>query len=307
MKLVTTTNVLAPYVCGRSVAEPLSLLAQTPFRHVDLSFYSIIYPGSPWLAPGDGWKKEIEDCAEAAVRYGFDFRQAHSPDGEHFAPGEKRDALLLATSRTLEACRMLSIPHTVIHAASTPPDFDRFVPDNVAFYRLFADESEKYGVDMLTENTGSLWNPEYRLFTGAQMADFVRAAGIPRLHVCWDTGHANSEGRNQYEDVLALGPELRALHVQDNMGAADLHLTPGMGTVNFDRLLEGLRAIGYTGDFTLEDGSTLRRTDLWPAYRQFNKDGDKLGKMPPAIAVKAASLSYDIARFMVESYGYTAE
>ena len=76
MKLVTTTNVLAPYVCGRSVAAPLSLLAQTPFRHVDLSFYSVIYPGSPWLAPGDGWKKEIEDCAEAAVRYGFDFRQA---------------------------------------------------------------------------------------------------------------------------------------------------------------------------------------------------------------------------------------
>ena len=93
MKLVTTTADLAPYYTNRSVAAPVAGMKATGFRHLDLSMYNVIYAGSPWISPGDGWKAEIKAAGEAAANGGMDFCQAHSPDGEHFAPGEKRDAL----------------------------------------------------------------------------------------------------------------------------------------------------------------------------------------------------------------------
>ena len=90
MKLVMTTGNLSSYSDDRSIAAPLVPMSKTPFKHIDMSFYNVIYPGSPWIASGDSWKKEVEQAAEYAQAGGFDFCQAHSPDGEHFAEGEKR-------------------------------------------------------------------------------------------------------------------------------------------------------------------------------------------------------------------------
>ena len=127
MKLATTTGDLAKYYTEKSIAAPLDGFAETGFKHVDLSMYDTIYNGSPWLAAGDGWKKEVEKCIETAERNGLDFCQAHSPCGECFKPGDDKHDLILATKRSIEACGMLGIPHTVIHAQTiyggTPKEF----------------------------------------------------------------------------------------------------------------------------------------------------------------------------------------
>ncbi len=307
MKLVTTTGDLTPYYADRSIAAPLEGMKAAGFTHLDLSFYAVIYPGSPWISPGDGWKKEVEDCREAAEKYGFDFRQAHSPDGEHFKEGEARDALLLATRRSIEACGMLGIPHTVIHAAGCGPSEADFRRKNVDFYRLFEEDAERYSVDMLAENSAEAWNPEYFLRTGREMRDFVEEAGIPRLHICWDTGHGNVQGCGQYEDILAMGGELRALHVQDNDGKTDAHLMPMCGTTNFDDVIRGLMDSGYAGDFTFEGSNTLRRSQCWPWYRRNPKPEDRFAMPPLALQQKQLSLMHDIGVWMLGSYGIQAE
>ena len=308
MKLVSTTGDLAPYYKERSVAAPVSGMKETGFRHLDLSMYNIIYKGSPWLAPGDGWKREIEDAAAAAQADGLDFCQAHSPDGEHFAPGEKRDALILATRRSIKACGMLGIRHTVIHAQAyaggTPAEFVR---ENIAFLKLFEKDAEKYGVDILIENSASAWNPEYYLRTGKEMLEFVQTARIPRLHICWDIGHANVQGRDQYEDILAMGQELHAIHAQDNYGSEDSHMMPLAGTVNFDQVLRGLIDVGYTGDFTFEGGKTIRRRADWPNYRRAVKETDILADPPLYIQQKQLSVMHEIGKWMLESYGLMEE
>ena len=308
MKLVSTTGDLAPYYENRSIAAPVAGMRATGFRHLDLSMYTVIYPGSPWISPGDGWKKEVEDALTLAEKDGLDFCQAHSPDGEHFVPGEKRDALITATKRSIEACAMLGIGHTVVHAAPVPGGTQAdFLRENVAFYKLFEEEAERFGVDLLTENSAEAWNPEYYLRTGEEMLAFVRAAGIPRLHICWDIGHANVQGREQYDDILAMGSELRALHVQDNYGKEDSHLAPLAGTVNFDRVLRGLIASGYRGDFTFEGGNTLRRSGCWPHYRRNVLPGDLLSEPPLHIQQKQISVMYEIGVWMLERYGIEAE
>ena len=307
MRLASTTADLTGYYEDRSVAAPLEGMARTGFRHIDLSFYHVIYKGSPWIGSGDGWKKEIGDCMEAAGKYGLDFVQAHSPDGEHFKDGEARDALILSTRRSIEACAMLGIPHTVIHAAGCGKSEALFREQNAAFYRLFEADAEKWGVDMLTENSAEAWNPEYFLRTGAEMRSFVEEAGIPRLHINWDTGHGNVQGCGQYEDILAMGSELRGLHVQDNEGKTDAHLMPMCGTISFDDVMRGLIDSGYRGDFTFEGSNTLRRADAWPWYRKNVKDTDRLSSPPLSIQIRQIAVMKDIGQWMLESYGIQAE
>ena len=308
MRLATTTGDLAPYYYDKSVAAPVRGMKATGFTHLDLSLYEVIYPGSPWISPGDGWKREIEQAAEFAAADGLDFVQAHSPDGPHFTEGEGRDALLLATRRSLEACAMLGIPHTVVHAqevpGGTPTDFLR---KNIAFYQLFAEDAEKYGVDMLTENSAVSWNPEYYLRTGREMREFVELAAIPRLHLCWDIGHGNAQGRNQYDDILAMGDELRALHVQDNYGHDDSHVMPMVGTTNFDSVLRGLTEIGYRGDFTFEGSNTLRRRAAWPNYRRDVREDDRLADPPLYLQQKQLAVMYEVGKWMLTTYGIPAE
>lgn len=308
MRLVTTTADIAEYFADRSVAAPVASMRETGFRHLDLSMYSVIYPGSPWTAKGDGWKKEIEAAARAASDGGMDFCQAHSPAGSLFGTEEEREALVLVTKRAIEACAMLGIPHTVIHAHSVPGGGkEAFDAANADFFRLFADDCDKHGVDLLVENSADAWNPAYYLRTGEEMRAFVESAGLPRLHICWDVGHANVQGQNQYDDVIVMGDELRALHVQDNYGSEDSHVMPLVGTTNFDDLLRGLIDSGYGGDFTFESCSTLRRSGVWPNYRRNVKEGDLLRDPPLFLQLRQLGLMYDLGKWMLESYSIKAE
>lgn len=308
MKLVTTTGDLAAYYPDKSVAAPLAGMKETGFRHLDLSMYNIIYKGSPWIAPGDGWKKEIDDCRIIASENGFDFCQAHSPDGEHFIEGEERNILILAIKCSIEACSMLGIPHTVVHPQAviggTPYEF---LQKNIEFLRIFEEDLERYNVNLLIENSASQWNPHYYLRTGKEMREFIELAQIPRLHICWDIGHANVQGQNQYDDILAMDDELHAIHVHDNYGNADSHVMPLVGTTNFDKVIKGLLKIGYAGDFTFECSSTIRQAKTWPHYRKDVSKEDVLSDPPLYIQQKQQAVVYEIGKWMLQSYNIPVE
>lgn len=308
MKLATTTADFYPYLPDKSVAAPLTAMPGTPFRHIDMSFYHVIYKDSPWIRKGDDWKREIDDCLAIAEANGYDFIQAHSPDGVHFEEGEKRDALINATVNSIRACEMLGIRHTVSHAgqskAFTPTEFIRA---NTEFYRLFADTCEKCNVDILTENSAEENMPGYYIRTGHEAAEFVAMAGLPRLHVCWDTGHANMRGNDPYKDITALGSELHALHVQDNHGKYDSHLMPMGGTINFDRVLQGLIDIGFKDYFTFEGHCSIRHANNWPHFRNDIRPEDRLHTVPLFIQQKQINVMYEIGKWMLSSYNIFEE
>ena len=303
MRLVNTTGDLAAYFKDKSVAAPLAAMKETGFRHIDLSMYNIIYENSPWISTGDKWKKEIEDCVKIADKLGFDFCQAHSPD-----PKDGSEAAVNAIRNSIEACGMLGIPHTVVHALAphgTTPD--EFFELNVNFYKQFEEDLEKHKVDILIENSSALWHPFYFLRTGEDMRRFVENAGISRMHICWDIGHGNAEGRNQYDDIVAMGDELHALHVQDNLGTSDAHIMPLTGNTNFDMVMKGLCDIGYKGDFTFEATNSVRRANVWPHCRKDTTPEDKLTDPPLFIKQKQQTVMYEIGRWMLESYNIKAE
>ncbi len=314
MKLVTTTDDLAKYFVSKSVAAPLAALKDTGFKHVDLSIYNVVYEGSPWIGRGEEWKKEIEECQSIADKCGFDFCQAHAPAGSFFRSAEEREWFINAVRHSIEACAMLGIPHIVLHAESLGHRLPtklfgrrRFIEKNKELFCTFADDMERHGVDVLVENSSNLWNPGYFLNTGKDIRAFVKEANIPRLHVCWDTGHANCDGLDQYKEITAIGDQLRAFHMQDNYGNGDSHVMPMAGTINWDSVLRAMKDIGYKGDFTFEGSNTLRRSNCWPNFRRNVKEGDILSDPALHLQQKQLSVMYEVGKWMLASYGFEAE
>ena len=197
MKLATTTDDFCEYMTGtRKLDDTLEYFRETPFRHFDLSFCAVTYPGSPWYEAGDAWKREAEDCAKKADAYGFDFVQAHAPFWpytDYFNP-ETRPAYMQAIHHAIEACAMLGIPHITLHGVYLDGDTqDVFLKENLRFCRELGETAEQFGVDILIENFED-GDFGYYFRRGLEMRQFIEEAGVPRLHACWDTGHANIRG-----------------------------------------------------------------------------------------------------------------
>ena len=127
----------------------------------------------------------------------------------------------------------------------------------------------------------------------------------PLFGVCWDTGHANLCGLDQYEEIKKLGSRLEGLHVHDNYGTrapgCDLHLFPYWGNINFDGLISALIEIDYKGTFNFEVDNPVRRSGAIP----FVKDGveqKKLEMMSPELRQQMEAYLYAIGKQMLETY-----
>ena len=66
MRLATTIGDFKKYVdFGNSPAQAVRLFEGTGFKYLDYDFYSVIYPGSPFL--GDKWMDQVKEAADAAA------------------------------------------------------------------------------------------------------------------------------------------------------------------------------------------------------------------------------------------------
>ncbi len=91
---------------------------------------------------------------------------------------------------------------------------------------------EQLGVTYTIENLPG----EYRFgHDPVQIADLVRQAGHPNVHMCFDTGHAHmtTQPAAALEHCLDV---ITYVHLHDNDGHKDSHLVPGEGTCDFDAI-----------------------------------------------------------------------
>jgi sugar phosphate isomerase/epimerase len=128
----------------------------------------------------------------------------------------------------------------------------RFVrPENIRFkLRLLADiigEAEERGITICLENLSE------------RASDLVEAfETLPLLCFTLDLGHAQllTDRNRGYEFMENFPERIRHVHLHDNRGGdshlADLHLPPGEGIIEFEKLFEGLRNIGYSKTVTIE-------------------------------------------------------
>ncbi|MDI9497798.1 MAG: sugar phosphate isomerase/epimerase family protein [Bacillota bacterium] len=317
MKILTSTGDLEFYAA--KPADLIRLFGRTSFRHLDYNFYYYGSAGHVFTLEDDSlWKREMEAVLEVAGELGISFHQAHAPDGFCFGSREERERLLLSTERSIRACAMLGIDRMTVHAHSLPVSREQpgggredFFKANREYFASLLPLAADCGVYLMVENSSPRHAPDYYLFDGRDMTDFLAYVNHPYLKICWDTGHANESDIDQYRAILEMGSELYGLHVQDNFGDADSHLMPMMGITNFSAVIQGLLDIDYRHDFALEGMNGLRGAGRWPHFRRsFVHNGTEDRRLlNPSLELKISyvNLMYDTARWMLETYGIEVE
>ena len=300
MKIATTTGDFAIY-CNND-SDRIRELYNAGFRNIDLNMYTF-KPSSPYMQ--DGWKDEVKRIKEVADSLGMTFVQAHSQGGNYFC-GEKKqtDFLVAATLRSIEICEILGIKNTVVHnGVIKDATKEEWFEKNREYYRILLPAAEKHGVNILCENsTAKNMGSNYFINNGKDMREFIKFVDHPLVHGCWDTGHANCEG-NQYDEIMALGDEMYAIHYNDNRGGGDEHVAPFLGTLNHDEVINALIDSGYKGYFTLECDSSLRKSKYWQGNRrEFEKD-TRLAEPQLFMQRHIEKMMYETAEWMLDKYG----
>ena len=303
MKIATTTGDFGFY-CPTD-AERIRELHRAGFRYIDLNMYGFS-PDCVYMQ--DGWREEVQKLKSLAESLGMTFVQAHSQGGNPLSEDPAHvDFLLKATVRSIEICEMLGIANTVVHSGfKSGISKEEWFEKNKSFYEKLFSSMEGCGVNVLCENsTSSNMGDCYFINTGKDMRAFIKYVDHPMIHGCWDTGHANCEG-SQYDEIMAIGDELYAIHYNDNHGERDEHIAPFLGTLNHDEVLNALIDVNFKGYFTLECDSPLTTYNKWTGRRRrFGDDGDRAKLREPQLFMQRhiEAMMYETAEWMLRTYG----
>lgn len=298
MKIATTTGDFGFYCATNE--ERIRELHRAGFRYIDLSMS--FTPECAYMQ--EDWRNAVQSLKAVADELGMQFVQAHSPGGNPLSGDPQRvDFLLKATLRSIEICEMLGIKNTVVHNGQAAGlTKEEWFVKNKAYYEKLFPTMERCGVNVLCENsTKSNMGDMYFINSGKDMREFIEFVNHPQVHGCWDTGHANCEG-SQYEDIMALGKELYAIHYNDNHGLTDDHIAPFLGRMNHDEVIQALIDVRFNGYFTLECGSSLIKYNQWTGKRRRFEAASKLREPQLFMQRHMEAMVYDTAKWMLETY-----
>ena len=160
-------------------------------------------------------------------------------------------------------------------------------------------EMEKYGVNILVENFNKMCiDGLYWIDNAPDLLRMIKCVSHPLFHAVWDVGHANMQEMPQDEAIRLLGEHIFALHIHDNMGDKDSHLTPFLGTLNLDSVMNGLLDIGYDSYFTFEVGGVFVPSSK---RRRYDKD-TRLETAPIELRDAYERYLYELGKCILEKY-----
>ncbi|MCQ2435414.1 MAG: sugar phosphate isomerase/epimerase [Clostridia bacterium] len=175
------------------------------------------------------------DLYDTAVRFGLQCTTVHFPSvhSDYLWYDDSRgDGYTEAFLTAIDDCGERNIGHVVIHLTRsliTPPPNEIGVRN---FGRMLS-AAEKRGVKIAVENTRFLnYN---RLIYGRYKSEM--------LGFCYDCGHNNCYTPTE-SPLTEFGAALCTTHIHDNDGTGDQHRPMGDGTVNYDSVFSGLKALG---------------------------------------------------------------
>jgi sugar phosphate isomerase/epimerase len=167
--------------------------------------------------------------------------------------GAARQAAVRETDLALQVARQIPFDLLVVHLGT--PDNRSGAGDNNrgAAFRS-AEEicrlAELHGVKVAFEVIPNA------LSTPAELVTLLeRDLEAPHAGICLDFGHAHLMG--DVADAVEVAAEhLIATHVHDNRRRDDDHLSPFLGTINWEVALMTMQKIGYEGTYLLELANT---------------------------------------------------
>ncbi len=162
-----------------------------------------------------------------------------------------REDSVIELLTTAESAANLNIDLMTIHPGMTsmavPYMEEKAVEKAKKSLRSLDRISSEYGVRIAVENMPAF--PFMLGRTAEEMKDLIESTN---LGFCLDIGHANTT--DQIDDLIReFKDRLINVHIHDNHGENDEHLTLGEGSIDFKRVLDLLK--GYSSNFIIESRS----------------------------------------------------
>lgn len=121
---------------------------------------------------------------------------------------------------------------------------------SVEMMQKACDLAEERGMEIYTENLSK----RELTVTCADLKRYLLDVGRDNLKVVFDIGHSYYTGNDIPDEVRALGKSLCHLHLHDNFGERDEHLTLGEGRIDYRGFCKALEEVGYVGIYMMELG-----------------------------------------------------
>lgn len=194
--------------------------------------------------------KDTQHIAEILESNGLEC-QVHTPicDWNPGAMSERlREASMQETFANIEAAQELGVKVVTVHPGlaslavkGTNQKAAEYAKESMRRLDRFM---EGRPLVAAIENMPSM--PFYLGRTAEQLADLVEGTD---LRICFDIGHANTMG--QIDDMIdTFGDRIANVHIHDNHGEKDEHLTIGDGDIDFERVVK--RLSNYKGNWIIE-------------------------------------------------------
>ncbi len=107
--------------------------------------------------------------------------------------------------------------------------------------------ADQYGVTIALENM-----PSFPFMLGQTADEMQELLDGTNLSMCFDIGHANTT--NQIQQIISkFRDRIVNVHIHDNNGEMDEHLTLGEGNIDFKSVISDLK--GYAGNYIIESKS----------------------------------------------------
>ncbi len=109
------------------------------------------------------------------------------------------------------------------------------------------DYGDSRGIKILIENMAP---QKSYMSSPSEFTEFIKTNNV-NLKIAFDTGHAHM-ARNSDEFIEKLAQYFFMVHITDNDGVNDSHLNIGEGTIDWKKLVGGLRKQGFDGIYIVE-------------------------------------------------------
>ena len=230
------------------------------------------------------WK----DLEQRARKFGVELWTLHLP----FLPfaeldpasenKEKREHTVKYLSEVIKKAGCAGIKNFVIHPSAEPIEEEKreeALKCSADTLIKLADVAESFGGFIAVENLP-------RTCLGRDSYDMLKLLSYDdRLRTCFDTNHLFYEDIDEY--IHKVGSKLITTHVSDCDYKNERHWLPGEGKVDWIKLINALRSVGYNGPWLYELGykapETINRRQLTAMDFKNNYDILMENKIPQPV------------------------
>ncbi len=255
LKLGTINTI---YSCFGGFEEQVKRIKEQGYDCIDYQGF-VVTDGNPRFEEMSlsEFSAAIKDEYEVLAKYGISASQVHAPwrYPPRDATYEEQSLRLLQMCRALEGAAILGAEYFAVHPIM-PYSVDdsgfeiETLNANVNFLRKLCNAAAELGITVCLENM------PMKTFSIASVNDTlgcIAAVGEKNLKLCLDTGHAEILGTSPSDAVKMIGrDQLAILHIHDNDGNSDMHMSPFDGVIDWHGFCVALAEIGFDGTLSLE-------------------------------------------------------